>query len=124
MIRDIRAIRILSVDDHPVVCENLADSRWTQATRRSIHAEQGDRGVSRSTNRAQAGHAAPLHSCKYRWLHAPDLNPLATPALKSWAEGRQSCPPSTSSTVTVDDRCCVVGASGGRTSTSPASTLS
>jgi len=20
-------------------------------------------------------HAAPLHSCKYRWLHAPDLNP-------------------------------------------------
>jgi hypothetical protein len=20
-------------------------------------------------------YAAPLHSCKYRWLHAPDLNP-------------------------------------------------
>jgi len=23
-------------------------------------------------------YAAPLHSCKYRWLHAPDLNPRVT----------------------------------------------
>src|SRR5262249_59648615 len=33
---------------------------------------------------------------------------------------RRQCELPPSSTVTVDDRCCVVGASGGRTSTSPA----
>ena len=24
-------------------------------------------------------YAAPLHNCKYRWLHAPDLNPISQP---------------------------------------------